>query len=75
MPCFEPLSGGLHESKALRVIQEGKIIEQRLRAKPFPKCLTKNLAGALLLVGALHTEVVDSLVGCKASKEILDRWS
>lgn len=30
---------GITRDLALRVIQEGEIIEQRPRAKPFPKCL------------------------------------
>lgn len=30
---------GITRAHALRVIQEGEIIEQRPRAKPYPKCL------------------------------------
>ena len=30
---------GITRDQALRVIQEGEIIEQRPRAKPYPKCL------------------------------------
>ena len=36
---------GITREQALKVIQEGELLEQRPQAKPYPKCLMMNTVG------------------------------